>query len=79
MKNQSIDKIAQGYFDLIHDTKESEENLIKRAKVLDAAAGLTKSLQLHTQRRLTGKLNSDPAATVAKLFAAFKASVEAIK
>jgi hypothetical protein len=79
MKAPCIDKITQGFFDLVRETKESNESLIKRSKVLDSVIVLSKSLQLHTQRRLTGKPNADPDATALKLFADFKAALEVIK
>ena len=78
MKAPSIDKISQGLFDLVVDTKTGEASLIQRAKVLEATALLIKNLQHHTQRRLTGKLNADPAGTVDKLFADFRAAIEVI-
>jgi hypothetical protein len=79
MKNQSIDKIQQGLFDLIRETKADNESLIQRSQVLDATTVLSKSLQLHTQRRLTGKPNADPDGTALKLFADFKAATEVIR
>jgi hypothetical protein len=79
MKKTYIDKISQGLFNMVFETKVDNAGLIKRAKVLDATAVLTKSLQLHTQRRLSGKLNADPDATVDKLFADFQAAVGVIK
>ena len=79
MKSASIDRVENGLFDLVNDTKESQENLIQRSKVLEATSVLIKNLQLHSQRRLTGKLNADPDATVDKLFADFQAAVGVIK
>jgi|APSaa5957512622_1039677.scaffolds.fasta_scaffold53193_3 hypothetical protein len=78
MKSASIDRVENGLFDLVTDTKESEESLIQRSKVLEATSVLIKNLQLHSQRRLTGKLNADPDATVDKLFADFQAAVGGI-
>ena len=79
MKNAYIDRISQGLFDMILETKATDEDLIKRAKILDAVAILIKDIQLHTTRRLTGKLNADPDGTTNKMFAKFKEAVEVIK
>ena len=79
MQKQYIDKINQGLFDMIQETKATKQSLIRRAKVLDALSVLVKSTRLHTQRRLTGKLNTTPDKTVDKIFDKFREAVEVIK
>ena len=79
MQNQFTDKINQGFFDMVRETKTSNETLIQRAKILEAVASLTKALQLQTQRRLSNKLNADPDKTINKIFDTFRRAVEVIK
>jgi hypothetical protein len=79
MKNPSIDRIQQGFFDLIIETKTSNETLIQRAKILDAVAILIKDIKLHTRRRLSNKLSANPDKTVNKIFDKFREAVEVIK
>ena len=79
MQAKSIKIIEEGLTELVSETRAGNESLIRRAKVLDAVGVMSKSLQLHTQRRLTGKLNADPNATVRKIFRKFNETVEVIK
>ena len=79
MKTAYIDKLNQAFFDMIQETKATKQSLIRRAKVLDALSVLVKSTRLHTQRRLTGKLNTTPDKTVDKIFDKFREAVEVIK
>jgi hypothetical protein len=77
---KSIDKINQGLFDLIIETKDGgNEALIARSKAINNIQALLKNLQLHTQRRLTSKLQPDPDGQISNLFARFTEAMEAIK
>ena len=79
MKSKCIDKIQQGLFDLVQDTKHSKEALIKRAAVLNITEALIKNLKLTTQRRLTGKLQADQAGQIDKIFQKFSTALEGIR
>ena len=75
---KAIAKIEQGLFDLINDTKGSNEELIARSKVLNLTEALITNLKLHTQRRLTSKLNPNQGAKVDELFKRFSTAVEGV-
>ena len=68
---KSTKKIEQGLYDLIQETKASNESLISRALFLDKLQTLIKTLLLHTRRRLSNKLNSNPQTTVDRAFKKF--------
>ena len=76
---ESIKKIETGLKDLIEETKLGNEGLIVRSKVLNNLQGLIKNIQLHSQRRLTAKFQTDPAGKVEDLFARFETAMGAIK
>ena len=75
---KSIKKIEQGIYDLIQDTKIGNDNLIARSKVLNLTEALIKNLRLHTQRRLTSKLQVDQSGKVDELFKRFATAVEGV-
>jgi hypothetical protein len=77
---KAIAKIEQGLFDLIKDTQDGgNEQLIARSKVLNLTEALITNLKLHTQRRLTSKLNPNQGAKVEELFKRFSTAIGAIK
>jgi hypothetical protein len=77
---KAIAKIEQGLFDLIKDTQDGgNELLINRSKVLNLTEALITNLKLHTQRRLTSKLNPNQGAKVDELFERFSTAIGAIK
>lgn len=77
MKN-ATKKIEQGLHDLIQDTKIGNENLIKRATILNKLKALINTVLLSTRRRLSNKANAKPQATLDKAFEKFNTELQEV-